>query len=198
MTFLDPIRAHFSAGGGILWPLALVSLVMWVRIFDRLYFFHLLLRRDLPPEAAARLAVAPASLLPEGEGLACRFIRQFLRKRTGNRVLDRSILKECGLKIRKDLNRGITVIHVLAGISPLFGLLGTVTGMIATFDVMSVSGTGNARGMASGISEALITTQCGLMVAIPGILMAVFLTRKANQATHRLDELYAMIARQLR
>lgn len=196
--WLSPVLAHFSAGGGILWPLALISFLMWVKIFERYFFFRGLLRHDLPPESAVRFATDPTMPPPEGNGLTARLIRDFRRCSTGNCILDRSILKECGLRIRKDLNRGIPVIHVLAGVSPLFGLLGTVTGMIATFDVMSVSGTGNARGMAAGISEALITTQCGLMVAIPGVLMGVYLTRKANQATHRLDELYGMVARHLR
>jgi hypothetical protein len=56
---------------------------------------------------------------------------------------------------------------VLAAVAPLLGLLGTVTGMIATFDVLAVFGTGNAKAMAGGISEALITTQTGLLVALP-------------------------------
>lgn len=194
---MQEILSHLATGGGILWPLALLCFVMWAGIFERLFFFRSLLKKDLPPETAVRMALGTTESLPEGEGLSLRLVRDFRERRCGYCVLDRSILRECGLRIRKDLNRGIPLIQVLAGVAPLFGLLGTVTGMIATFDVMALSGTGDARGMAAGISEALVTTQCGLMVAIPGVLMAVYLSRQAKRATHRLDQLYATLERQL-
>ena len=70
--------------------------------------------------------------------------------------------------------------------APLLGLLGTVTGMMSTFEVMSLFGTGNAKGMAGGISEALITTQTGLIVAIPGLYMKNFLERRAQALQRQL------------
>ena len=76
---------------------------------------------------------------------------------------------------------------MLAAIAPLLGLLGTVTGMISTFDVMAVSGTGNAKAMAGGISEALITTQTGLLVAIPGLCMKDFLARRARNLQQQVS-----------
>ncbi|TYT74106.1 MotA/TolQ/ExbB proton channel family protein [Desulfobotulus mexicanus] len=198
MAGFQDILSHLSAGGGILWPLALVCFLMWAGIFERLFFFRRLLVKDLPPDTAVGMALDSSRSLPCGEGLSLRLIEDFRKRRSGTCMLDRSILRECGLRIRRDLNRGIPQIQVLAAVSPLFGLLGTVKGMIVTFDVMAFAGTGDARGMAAGISEALVTTQCGLMVAIPGIIMAMYLTRQARRATYRLDRLYAMLERQLR
>ena len=70
---------------------------------------------------------------------------------------------------------------------PLLGLLGTVTGMITTFDVISEFGTGNARALASGISEALVTTQSGLVVAVPGLLIGGFLFQRAQKIKGRME-----------
>jgi biopolymer transport protein ExbB len=72
-------------------------------------------------------------------------------------------------------------------VAPLLGLLGTVSGMVKTFVVIAEFGTGNARALASGISEALITTQTGLVVAVPGLFMASFLLRRSNGLLERID-----------
>jgi len=75
------------------------------------------------------------------------------------------------------LERSLSLLAALAGVAPLLGLLGTVSGMIATFDTISASGTSNPRLLSGGISEALITTQLGLMVAIPLLLAHAWLRR---------------------
>jgi len=75
------------------------------------------------------------------------------------------------------LERSLSLLGALAGVAPLLGLLGTVSGMISTFDTISTVGTGNARLLSGGISEALITTQLGLMVAIPLLLVHAWLRR---------------------
>jgi len=90
--------------------------------------------------------------------------------------------------IVSSLDRHLGLIGVLAALAPLLGLLGTVTGMIATFDIISIFGTGNARAMAGGISEALITTQTGLVVAIPGLYMSNFLNRRSENLKQRIAE----------
>ncbi len=89
-------------------------------------------------------------------------------------------------KERERLDRNIDTILVLAQIAPLLGLLGTVTGMISTFESISIFGTGNAKALSRGISEALVTTQCGLVVAIPGLLMGHFLKRRAEVCSSRM------------
>ncbi len=80
----------------------------------------------------------------------------------------------------------LACIGILAAVSPLFGLMGTVIGMVTTFDIISIFGTGNARAMAGGISQALITTQTGLLVAIPGFYMHNFLLRRTDNSKRRI------------
>jgi len=105
--------------------------------------------------------------------------------------LDEAILKEM-----PRIERGLASIAILAAIAPLLGLLGTVTGMIETFQAITLFGTGDPKYMSSGISQALVTTELGLIVAVPIILMHSYLTGKGNKLTHILDERSAaMVAR---
>lgn len=90
--------------------------------------------------------------------------------------------------IKSRLKKHLSLIAVLAGIAPLLGLLGTVNGMIETFNVISLFGTGNAKAMAGGISVAMVTTQSGLLVAIPGMLFSAMLFRRARRIENRIDE----------
>lgn len=86
------------------------------------------------------------------------------------------------------LNRGLPTLAILAAVSPLLGLLGTVTGMIETFQVITLFGAGDPRLMSGGISEALITTQLGLSVAIPLLLIHSYAQGRANALIAVLDE----------
>ena len=72
---------------------------------------------------------------------------------------------------------------------PLLGLLGTVTGMIAVFDVMAFAGTGNARLMAGGVSKATIPTMSGLVAALSGLYFAAWLEKKAGAQVDRAEAL---------
>ena len=146
-------------------PLLVVSAFMWTLIVERVLFF-----------------------LKEGKDkLKNSLMEEFLKKRTGKREEDQSLLEEIKTTFYEPLDVRVRIIKVLAVIAPLLGLLGTVTGMIKTFEVISVFGTGNAKLIASGISEALITTQTGLVIAIPGLYMSRFLERRSQRLKQRLD-----------
>ncbi len=84
--------------------------------------------------------------------------------------------------------RGLTLLAVTASVAPLLGLLGTVTGMIHTFEVITQVGTGDARLLAGGISEALITTEAGLLLAIPALLFHAWCVRRNRRLSARLEE----------
>jgi biopolymer transport protein ExbB len=120
-----------------------------------------------------------------------------VRSRTGDVALDRRILRECAMRMQPAIERNLAVIAVLGSIAPLLGLLGTVSGMITTFTVIATLGTGNARPLAGGISEALVATEAGLLVAIPGLLMSVALSRRAQRLTHQLDQTTLLLQHQL-
>ena len=85
------------------------------------------------------------------------------------------------------LRRGVSLLGITAASAPLIGLLGTVTGMISTFAVITEHGTGDPRLLSSGISEALLTTQLGLMVAVPALLLQAALLRAAGAVSARVE-----------
>jgi biopolymer transport protein ExbB len=80
-----------------------------------------------------------------------------------------------------------SAILIVAAVAPLLGLLGTVTGMIGTFDLITEFGTGDPRMLSGGISEALVTTQMGLIVAIPMLLLGNLLNRMGEEVIGRLE-----------
>jgi len=98
-------------------------------------------------------------------------------------TLDEAVLKEL-----PQLERGLSLIKLLAAVAPLLGLLGTVTGMIATFQSITLFGTGDPKLMAGGISQALITTVLGLVAAIPLLFMHNFLNTRSKQVIQILDQ----------
>jgi biopolymer transport protein ExbB len=105
------------------------------------------------------------------KGSIARVIRATLRNITRDREHIEDIITENILNENRSLDRFSNFILVVAAVSPLLGLLGTVTGMIQTFDIISVYGTGDPKLLSSGISEALITTMLGLIIAIPLLLL---------------------------
>lgn len=97
--------------------------------------------------------------------------------------LDETILREVN-----PLQRGLGTIAILAAVTPLLGLLGTVTGIIETFQSITLFGTGDPKLMSAGISEALVTTVLGLLAAIPLLLIHSFLSSKSNAVIQVLDQ----------
>jgi len=97
-------------------------------------------------------------------------------------------LEEVIFKDLAELRRGLSIIKVLAAIAPLMGLLGTVTGMIGTFQAITLFGTGDPKLMAGGISQALITTVLGLVVAIPLLLSSSLLSSRVQQLSKMIGE----------
>ena len=168
-------------------PLLGVSFVMWLLIISRALYFRRLYRKNMNSRAAWEHIAE--NRLPDPtlyRGAVSLLVSDFIRRKSGNRTLDRFILDESVLKINRTFDDYLGTIGALASIAPLMGLLGTVIGMIATFDVLAVFGTGNIRAMSGGISEALITTQTGLLVAIPGLYMKGFLDRRAHKLKQRI------------
>lgn len=169
-------------------PLLMVSVLMWALIINRAFFFRRLYRKNISRTMAGEY-VKNREFPDQAKykGAITLLVTEFLKKRSGNSSVDSYLLDETVLSLVSSFDKYLAVIGVLAAMAPLLGLLGTVTGMIATFDIISVFGTGNARAMADGISQALITTQTGLLVAIPGLYMFSFLTRKAENLKQRIS-----------
>jgi len=111
-----------------------------------------------------------------------------LAARDEDRATLESVMQEAILREFPRVERGLSMLAVFGAVAPLLGLLGTVTGMIETFRVITLYGTGDPRLMSSGISEALITTELGLTVAIPIMLFHTFLSRRANAIIGEMEE----------
>ncbi|WP_419781811.1 MotA/TolQ/ExbB proton channel family protein [Maridesulfovibrio sp.] len=163
---------HIQNGGEIIIPIFLLSIVMWTLIFIKIRFFMLVKQSEKNKEYA---------------GWQREINIQFQRQRSKNIHLNKKALESIQAVQQTEAMRHIRTIMVLAALAPLLGLLGTVTGMISTFDVISISGTGNARALASGISEALITTQSGLIAAVPGMLFGAILYSRAEKLNKRIE-----------
>lgn len=198
MNWLEPAWQFFKAGGPLMPPLVLVSLWLWAAILAKLHWLWQVRAEKLDdgralewlqcgrPRARGRLQLKGAALAG------------FLARRSGQPELDLRLWRAAVLAVQGELNRHLVVIVALAAAAPLLGLLGTVNGMIGTFEAIQRFGTGNARALAAGISEALITTQAGLMVAIPGLMAGYYLRRQVRKERQKLAEFQRMVERRLR
>ena len=121
--------------------------------------------------------------------LARELVTQWHAKRGHNQLVNHRLREGLTASFHSKLSTWIGTIQVITAILPLLGLLGTVSGMIKTFDVMTVFGSGNVRGMAEGISQALITTMAGLLTALTGMYFANDLKERFDRETERLAEM---------
>lgn len=197
MRFFFDIFDYFHRGGPLLLPIILVSLVMWVMILLKLQVVWAVNRQDMGLDEA--FAAVRERYLPEGVSgfplrqVVGRFIGSMSRIRANNLALLNALVDRETARLGSQIN----YIYALASIAPLLGLLGTVQGMIVTFDAISIYGTGNPGALANGIAEALITTQSGLFVSIPGLFMAGFLKRRTFRITQKLEEFRAGVMKGL-
>ena len=131
---------------------------------------------------------AALSVLKKRQGATARVVASAIRNLDRDRehledIVSESILHESG-----HLNRFGSFIMVIAAVSPLLGLLGTVTGMISTFDVITEFGTGDPKLLSGGISIALVTTELGLIVAIPTLLFGNLLSGWAERIKDDMEK----------
>jgi biopolymer transport protein ExbB len=158
IDIFEAIRDFLELGGDVLVVIAWTVFFMWVLIVERVVFFRT--RMD----KLAQEAVDAWEARPERQSWQAFRIRELLLS-----------------DLRMAANAGLPMIKTLVALCPLLGLLGTVTGMIEVFDVMAVTGTGNARAMASGVSKATVPTMAGMVGALSGVLFASILTSWANR-----------------
>jgi biopolymer transport protein ExbB len=140
-------------------------------------------------ELVQRSKVAEAIFLCQGNGSSIARIFLAGLKNVGRGTwLVKEAIEEKGRREGVMLERNIGVLLTIANLSPLLGLLGTVSGMIKTFNAISVYGVGGTAPLAGGIAEALITTAAGLLVAIPTLVAYRFLIDKAQILIFEMEE----------
>lgn len=125
----------------------------------------------------------------EVEGVAGEMLSSGVEHADEKREVLEELLFERILTVRPLLERFLPFLAITAAAAPLMGLLGTVTGMIKTFQLLTLFGTGDAKSLSSGISEALVTTELGLMVAIPALIVHGALSRMARHKLGLLEQL---------
>jgi biopolymer transport protein ExbB len=183
---------YWRSGGVLLIPLAAVCFGIW------LYFLRTRRRLICETEKATRMAELLRSSKPQGlqqiEGPFAAFVyRMFCQK---NRTDDASgMFDEESGRYTEELKRDIVVLAALTTIAPLLGLMGTVGGMIQTFHAVAATSSDTAIRVASGVSRALITTQVGLVIAIPGVFGLARLRRMAERLQVKLGavKLHALL-----
>ncbi|MCB2225645.1 MAG: DUF3450 family protein [Desulfarculaceae bacterium] len=186
---------RLQAGGPLVWPILAVALAALILIIERLFFLRRVRANTDQMMASVAEEVAKgdfAAALEEVEKQPGRPTSNVLAAGLAHRgqaadVIDAG-LSEAMLRELPRLERFLTTLKVLAAVAPLLGLLGTVTGMINTFQVITVFGAGDPRLMAGGISEALITTQLGLAVAIPILIASALLGRRVSRLAGDMEE----------
>jgi len=160
------IRSFLDLGGGVLYVIMLVLVLMWTFILERIWYFY----RVHPQEKRAVIAAWKARA----------DTRSWYAKRIREEMIStRSIA----------LKHNIGLIKALITICPLLGLMGTVTGMVSVFDVMTYAGSGNARAMAAGVSMATVPTMAGMVAALSGVYFGTWLEHKATTETESLGDL---------
>jgi biopolymer transport protein ExbB len=92
------------------------------------------------------------------------------------------------MKETPSIENSLTLLKIISAVAPLMGLLGTVVGMIITFQAITIFGAGDPKAMAGGISSALVTTVLGLLVAIPTVLLHTIVNGRAQRIIHILNE----------
>ena len=165
----EAVRDFLELGGDVLSLIGLTIFAMWVLIAERLMFF----RSDL------RLLAKES--MDKWEGRSER------RSWNAHRIREAMISR-----FSMAANNTIPMIQTLVALCPLLGLMGTVTGMIEVFDVMAISGTGNARSMASGVSKATIPTMAGMVGALSGVFLVTILTRRVDNEVESLEDALTM------
>ena len=183
---LFSMENYIRSGGAVMVPILIISFFMWLLIINRVLFLRRLYVKNISRESAGELVKTNQMPDDRYQGANSLLVRQFILARSHDPKLDSFILDEIVVRLIASVDSYLAVISVLAGVTPLLGLLGTVLGMMGTFDVITHFGTGNAKAMAGGISVALISTQTGLMVSIPGLYMGGFLFRRANNLKYRI------------
>ena len=190
-----PLREQLQSGGLLVWPILLVGLVALGLSLERIWFWVRvrhntdgLMVQVVRSITAGDFQGALAATQPHQLRPAARVLAAGLENRDNPKEVIESALSEAIVRETPRLERFLVALKVLAAVAPLLGLLGTVTGMINTFQVITTHGTGDPRLMAGGISEAMVTTQMGLAVAIPIMMVAAFLGRRANRLIQDMEE----------
>ena len=183
-----------QSGGWLMVPILLCSIVAVAICVERLW--SLQRSRITPKNLLAQIWSAIKADDLDSQKLrdlrANSPLGQVLAAGIANAKRGRDVMKEAieegASQVSHDMERYLTSLGIIASISPLLGLLGTVVGMIKVFTALMLEGAGNANVLAGGISQALITTAAGLSVAIPALIFHRFFLRRIDELVITMEQ----------
>ena len=193
---------YLEVGGPILWVLVIISIGAFAVVLERIVFFARNeknvgnnFRDEILSLVANKKIDEAIALCDTKKSCVASAVKKFLQKAPrGIDVQDYEfILKEITIKETSPYERRLNLLASVISISPMLGLLGTVTGMIRAFTNISKYGTGDAAIVADGIAEALLTTAAGLMIAIPVIVVYNYLNRRLEKMENEIDDVVTNI-----
>ena len=165
MYLINDVQAFIEQGGSVIWPIFFTCLLLWTFIIERFWFYRLSFPR-----------------------IAAKVIRDWQARKDHQSWCAYKIREATISEINLQLNSKLTAIQTLIVICPMLGLLGTVTGMVGVFEVISINGTSDAQSMAQGVYRATIPTMAGLVVALSGYYFSARLKQIANNEANKLTD----------
>ncbi|PWJ64969.1 MULTISPECIES: MotA/TolQ/ExbB proton channel family protein [unclassified Fibrobacter] len=192
LTWKEELQAFFKKGGIVMYPLMLVAIFALLLCLER--FIVLTLRgrigkrfvKKVEGMVSEKRYEDAANFCLKKESALSMVMFSVLNKAKESRDAAEKSLQEALLREQPKLERRMGLLAAMGSIAPLLGLLGTVTGIITLFNVITEVGTNDARVLAGGISEALVTTETGLIIAIPVMILHGLLSEKIEKVTSEL------------
>ena len=160
------IRDFMEQGGTVLWLIAILVFFMWGMIFERIWY----------------LSHGHNSYID-------KLANQWNSRKDKTSWYALQVREKLISQAKFEINKNLSMIQTCIMLAPLFGLLGTVTGMIEVFQVMAFSGVGDARAMAGGVSKATLPTMAGMVVALSGVFASIYLNSASTRHESNLDEI---------
>lgn len=191
LSSLSTLTPYYEMGGFVMPPLILVSIVLWYALAFRFLYLDTSNRnpRQLIKKAARKKGNQSRSIL----GRAAQFAVDTAQSYQSHRQV-KALVNQHFTQIKIEMSRYRRLVRSLVAVAPLLGLLGTVDGMIETFDSLGdMALFSQSGGIAGGISKALFTTQMGLAVSIPGLLFGRIIERKEVLIGRQLDQMRDLV-----
>ena len=189
-SILQEFLSYVEAGGWVMPPLIALMIVLWYAIGYRAAALRRGTKRDPRRLLSKAERKAAKSKTLTGDGILVSAARKGIELRDRGVVELRRFLDDAFAEEYREIRKFDVLIRTIVGVAPLLGLLGTVIGMIETFDSLAdMSLFSQSGGIAGGISQALFTTQMGLAVAIPGLIVNGVLNRKQKDLELELAQM---------
>jgi biopolymer transport protein ExbB len=165
MAVFDTILNFIDRGGSVLIVIMGSAFIMWAFILERFFYFK------FAHKAVAAQAIDAWAARKDKSSTYAKWVKDMLVSR-----------------VRQKCEENVLLVKALVAIAPLFGLLGTVTGMVQVFDILALTGSADARAMSAGVSRATIPTMAGMVVALSGIIATISFDSSVNRRIQAVDD----------